>query len=67
MIRTLAVALRRQTTSTILKPRTTKIKDFYEEVFRHGKPLRLFCCCGSGPIRPTDDIVEYPLEVRKLT
>ncbi|RMX43801.1 hypothetical protein pdam_00017062 [Pocillopora damicornis] len=62
MIRKLAVALRRQTTSTILKPRTTKIKDFYEDVFRHGKPLRLFCCCGSGPIRPTDDIVEYPLE-----
>ncbi|XP_027046744.1 threonine--tRNA ligase, cytoplasmic-like [Pocillopora damicornis] len=63
MIRKLAVALRRQTTSTILKPRTTKIKDFYEDVFRHGKPLRLFCCCGSGPIRPTDDIVEYPLEL----
>ena len=65
MIRILAVTLRRQTTSKIFKPQKSKITSSSEGAFRHGGPQRLFCCCTSGPIKAAEDVVEYPLEVRK--
>lgn len=65
MIRILAVALRRQTTSTIFRTQKPKITSCYEELFRHDAALRLFCCCTSEPNKAADDTVEYPLEVRK--
>ena len=63
MIRILAVALRRQTTTTIFKTQKPKIASCYEGVFGHGAAPRLFCCCTSEPINAADDTVEYPLEV----